>query len=1475
MTALRFRSIGERSARFTDLTLDFTAPEDGGRVPHDSVVWLRNGGGKSSILSLFYAMLLPGARDFMGRTVRRSLTDYVDTGDTSHVMALWHPLGTSRSLLGDVDGALVTGAVHEWDGLRRPADAAQARERLNTRFYAFHPMSGVLDLATLPVLDDEGRSRNLTDFIAVLRALAQSHDRHTRLVETGKQAEWSQALQDRGLDPAIFRTQKQMNHVEGGVEDLFKFRSAKEFVDFLLDLTTQPEGPESVAGRLSTVTRLLAAKPRKITERDFCQDAAAHLDQVAARHTESHEAAKAFDERFAEAATLASSFAATVSAAKQTQQDLADERKILVEGLSRIYSERSSATDLAYLYRRAQARLLVSEAEQAEQDAVRNASLAQAAVRGWELAQRLAEFRDLCAELDMAEVEAAAEEAEIAPLRAELARHSAVLRARLSRLAEASGETAAQAEQRCADELEQAEEREALAEKAQQDKDTAARDATTADTKLQELAKRKRLGVTKRFLPAENTDATAHRATLVNVQGEQDQTFADLRERAEARRRRRDEISEREAGLTTERNDALGARTRATERRDKLLAAQELLSGSARLRELAEATEEQPLDLWGEGPALARRLENAVIAADNERIRRRAEQHADQRTIEAQERNALLPTSLDAERVAQMLTEAGIPAQPGWAHLRDVLPADRLLTALGDPHLARLGSGVIVPTGAVEEAVRLLEGQAVVTTCLVGVFSARDADVLVHGEGEPGDGVRPAWERLEPGLVDTDAAESAVVHLKERAKAAVLLEKELLARRAADQDLHAALEDFLSKCPQGHLESLKDEIETLDARLREIDETRAGHRAEVASLHDADRLDEATRAALEAERRTLEKALSWLDELLPVLAQSREWLTQKEDAEQRAADASARVKRHRQAALDHRNAANDLANTARREDERAMGLRGEAAALSVAGSDADVADDPGVPLDALRRQWEGAQRGLEVRAAQSVLFARVQRLTAEVAKAKRELQPFPPADHRLAEELLASPQGQEPGLRATALAKARDEERTCISACGRAASQVSERERELRDVEQRHREPPRRTLPVVPTTSRQAHELAEEQEGIGQRMHEHINEAETRIDALDVQITAARTREEGFTTLVSLLPEPGSVADPFAGDQVSATNAARRVNERIDSARARREDADGRFADAIDGLRQAATGYPDVTGPIKDRTLHDPAPVLGRQADDLARRLRLRAQTLTDELDAIAKDQLIISEALADLVKQGMDTLRRAERASHMPTARGSWAGKKVLRIAFEQPAEADLRVYAERVIDRFISQGTRPEGMPLLKAALHESAGPRGFTIKVLKPTDDAVATTEDISLLAKWSGGEKLTVCVALYCTLASLRALASGAGRRSGGVLLLDNPIGRASSAPLVRMQRDVAAAHKVQLVYTTGVKDPAAVVQFPNIIRLDNREGGTRSRRYIVAEGPGPGEPTVTGTLSGVRTAHADHRWSVDGRTEDDA
>jgi hypothetical protein len=257
---------------------------------------------------------------------------------------------------------------------------------------------------------------------------------------------------------------------------------------------------------------------------------------------------------------------------------------------------------------------------------------------------------------------------------------------------------------------------------------------------------------------------------------------------------------------------------------------------------------------------------------------------------------------------------------------------------------------------------------------------------------------------------------------------------------------------------------------------------------------------------------------------------------------------------------------------------------------------------------------------------------------------------------------------------------------------------------------------------------------------------------------------------------------------------------------------------------------------------------------LPEHAATLATQFRIRIDQLDGQMAEIAKDQAIVSGQLATIVREHLDMIRRAERYSQLPETLGALGKKKLLTITFDKPADADLHAYVGRVVEKQIIQGVKPEGMDLLKAAIHESVGHRGFKVKVLKPADNIATTTEDISALAKWSGGEKLTVCVALYCTIAKLRAVNTGRKEKSGGMLVLDNPIGRASHGPLIQLQRKVAAAQGVQLLYATGVKDFDAVSLFPGVTRLDNRAGRTNSRRYII-EAPTDG-------VQGTRVTHLD-------------
>jgi hypothetical protein len=1465
LAALRFRSIGERSARFTDLTLDLTAPADDDTVPQDSVIWLRNGGGKSSILSLLYAQLLPHANDFMGRTVQRSLTDYVDSGDTSHVVAVWRPADRSRTLFGEPEGDLLTGVVHEWADLHRPVQAAQSRDRLSTYFYAFHVIPGIADLSTLPFTDASGRVRRLAGFVETLKEQVRPYMQRANLIATDRQHTWTKALLDRRLDPEIFRTQKQMNHVEGGVEDLFKFPAAKDFIDFLLDLTTQPDAADSLARRLTDVTTLLAAKPGKISERDFCTVVAGDLDNVAHRHGQMVAAADGLRQAKNSAAHLAAAFAESVEAAEKAKSQLSEQEGVLTQARTAAQNERNQANDLLYLYRREAARLRIREAEVEEHEAILEAGKASDLVQAWEVALLLADAAGCRSSLAQAKKEAAAEEAELAPLRNDHARHAARLRIRLEKLA-AEADTAAEE----SNELKVAADQETnrhrdLAKQARNDQQQATSEAAAARTQLDTLDKRRREGAEKGCLPTAATSPGTHLGVVIAQRDRLNKDLEDIDARVDARRTRRNEIRDREAVLTEKHSSADAQRTRSTERRSNLAERLTRLTNAPRLRELVEASDSEAIDLWGESSVLLRRLGDAVIAADDERVLRRAEQHADRRSIEAQERNQYLPTSLDAEHVQRELGP-GVAAQAGWEYLRLVLPAERLVPTLNIPGIVRLGCGVVVPTDSVKDAVELLNAKDVRTTSLVGVYPAESADALISSalSGIP-DAVTPAWTGLQPGLVDPDEAEAAVRLLKERAHAYQLKDQELARQRDADDELRREVTQFVIDCPAGHLAMLDGEIGRLDGELYEIEEEQQAYKTELKGLDEADITDESARKTIGQSVRTADITIAWLEELVTALEDEAQWSELLGDAERRATDADACAEDHAAKQIEAATTAHAYESASADERRKAQGYRAESAGVPDASDQAVAAADPAVPLDTLRRNQQQALRALGNRASQSVLADRVQRLTQEVADAEGEIGGRSAEDRHAATGLLSSPAGQEPQMRAAALEAARRADRDAAVKLGGARSAVAQRRAELASVETRTN-PPRRTLPTVPTTATQADALASEQEILSQDATERTTNADALIAGIGEQMGQLKTRQQLLSTLLDSLPPASDTEptpEPFTGTEDDARSDARNARGLVEAATKKVDTSESDLTAAIDQLRRTASRFPQISGPIKDRVTNDSPRVLGPNALDLAAKLRLRAKTLADELESIAKDQVILSEGLAHLVRESLDMLGKAERGSQMNTASGSWAGRKILRITFDRPDDADLVVYAERVIDKTVQKGLKPEGMPLLKAAVHEAAGPRGFTVKVLKPSDDATTTTEDISRLAKWSGGEKLTVCVALYCTLAALRAAHTGRGGRSGGVLLLDNPIGRASSSRLVRLQRDVAASHGIQLVYTTGVKDPSAVIQFPNVIRLDNRQGRTHSRRYIVAE-------TVndpSGDVTGIRVAHADHPWDT--------
>ena len=87
-----------------------------------------------------------------------------------------------------------------------------------------------------------------------------------------------------------------------------------------------------------------------------------------------------------------------------------------------------------------------------------------------------------------------------------------------------------------------------------------------------------------------------------------------------------------------------------------------------------------------------------------------------------------------------------------------------------------------------------------------------------------------------------------------------------------------------------------------------------------------------------------------------------------------------------------------------------------------------------------------------------------------------------------------------------------------------------------------------------------------------------------------------------------------------------------------------------------------------------------------------------------------------------------------------------------------------------------------------------------------------------------------------------------------RQPTSVLILDNPIGRASRTVFINMQRQFASAMGIQLIYTTAVNDLEALSILPNIVRLRNERTDLNKGHRLLEQ-----DVDISGQLEAIRLA----------------
>ncbi|MDA7980761.1 MAG: hypothetical protein MPJ50_18550, partial [Pirellulales bacterium] len=260
-----------------------------------------------------------------------------------------------------------------------------------------------------------------------------------------------------------------------------------------------------------------------------------------------------------------------------------------------------------------------------------------------------------------------------------------------------------------------------------------------------------------------------------------------------------------------------------------------------------------------------------------------------------------------------------------------------------------------------------------------------------------------------------------------------------------------------------------------------------------------------------------------------------------------------------------------------------------------------------------------------------------------------------------------------------------------------------------------------------------------------------------------------------------------------------------------------------------------------------------------RSFDHLNQLLELRQKTVDEKIAEIDENRELVVRQLQQVAEDGYAVLRSAANQSKLPESVPELAGHQFMTINMKWPEDhGEQRTRIGDLIDELVEKDDILNSTKLMQLAVRRLARP--IRVRVLNPDPNHAGQRLDISELSKFSGGERLTCAVLLYCTLAQLRARQKGLFRKPSSVLLLDNPIGSASRVTFIKLQRDVARAMGIQLVYTTGVNDYEALQPIPKRIRLRNDRVNRRNGSKMVElmdDGAGDGMQPIQAIHVGER------------------
>ena len=919
--------------------------------------------------------------------------------------------------------------------------------------------------------------------------------------------------------------------------------------------------------------------------------------------------------------------------------------------------------------------------------------------------------------------------------------------------------------------------------------------------------------------------------TVTRLRNVIDHIKADIRDAATGRKSVRTELPV--ARRATE--DATRIRDTLADESARISSAAADLACENRLRELAQAEEIDPI---AESDDLLGALAHAVAAADATALNLRVEGAEDERAIAGLAAEGILPPRPAVCVVIDALTDAGFGPQSGWRYIAEHHAADAVGIINRMPEVA---DGVIV-YGDPCAAASALDGLAVADAVVIAratIFSEPGAGRVVVG---------PSPARYEPA-----AATNELAIRRNRSSARREQLSTLAGRRRRDEELAARLRQLASLVPPdgtdglaarladaerdagsatGTLTALANREEELDHELARLGEELDSLQSQLVNAEAGQR---AVRAAVEEEQEIVGPARARLEALPGLLRAVAE-------AERRAV-----------AAIGNADGTLESCRQQRVELEtRQRDWTGERSSLGQARPNSQ-------PLEACRAALQIAKTALREQFREGELRHNVEAAEQHLISSMTTFATHEPTVQERAKGLHGQdPAAQDAGLRAAAIRRARDAAERAQQELGAARSEVEAASREV--AENTPADRPRHTqeLRLEPSDRDHALRLAAAAAEEAATLQIDVTRLERVRDkaAKEARDWAGRagTLRDQADKLPSVEPA-ATAAGVIDADDDQARRDVATLARRLEavesayasamSARSQRADTlrtwamSDRFAKVADDEQGMAIRQ--LRDLLRSESLVDR---VAFRADALASDLRTRQKAIAQQIAQVEIHKHNVVVRLADLVSEAITDLSRASALSELPAGIGPWAGEQFLTVAARtRPTPEQVLVRVGELVDRMVTGGKIDSDPLELLWRATEASVTDGFRASILKPAPDQPPGRTSVEDMRKWSGGENLTASLILFCVLAKLRAenrTGAKAGA-TGGVVPLDNPLGKANYLPFLELQRKVAAANGVQLLFWTGIGDLAAVGAFPRIAAMRKKPAAGRpGTAYVVAD-----------------------------------